>query len=105
MSASWFAGNSGCNRDELMDLVNNLSRQRLEFDESRRELTLQLSAKRDELRQTQDRLHQAEMRTEQIMMQREQLAERMQDDYGIDLADRRRSTDRRRAGTAGADRC
>ena len=74
-------------RDELTDLVNNLSRQRLEFDENRREFTLQLSAKRDELRQTQDRLHQAEMRTEQIMMQREQLAERMQDDYGINLAE------------------
>jgi chromosome segregation protein len=74
------------NRDQLMDLVGTLSRQRLELDESRRETAMALAAKRDELRQVQDRLHQFELRTEQISMQRDQLAERMQDDYGIDLS-------------------
>jgi chromosome segregation protein len=74
------------NRDQLMDLVATLSRQRLEFDESRRENAMALAAKRDELRQVHDRLHQFELRTEQISMQRDQLAERMQDDYGIDLS-------------------
>ena len=73
-------------RDQLTDQLATFNQQRLEVDGKRRELMLELTAKRDQLRLAQDKIHQSEMRIEQINMQRQQLAERMQDDYGIDIA-------------------
>jgi chromosome segregation protein len=73
-------------RDQFTDQLATLNQQRLEVDGKRRESMLELTAKRDQLRLAQDKIHQSEMRIEQINMQRRQLAERMQDDYGIDIA-------------------
>ena len=73
-------------RDQLTDKLATLNQQKLEVDGRRRESALELTAKRDQLRLAQDRIHQSQLRIEQINMQRQQLAERMQDDYGIDIA-------------------
>ncbi len=73
-------------RDQLTDRLATLNQQKLEIDGKRRESALELTAKRDQLRLAQDKIHQSQLRIEQINMQRQQLAERMQDDYGIDLA-------------------
>lgn len=73
-------------REELTDQLNQLTKQRLEIDAERRQVATELNRQRDELRTTQDKIHQSKMRIEQLNMQREQLAERLQDDYGIDIA-------------------
>ena len=73
-------------KDEVADLLTKFTQDRLEVDSERRKLATELTGKRDELRLSQDKMHQAQMRIEQLNMQREQLAERMQDDYGIDIA-------------------
>ena len=73
-------------REELTDQLTQLSQQRDEVDAKRREIAIEQTGKRDLLRLTSDKLHQSKMRIEQILMQRDQLAERMQDDYGIDIA-------------------
>ncbi|MFK7766510.1 MAG: chromosome segregation protein SMC [Mariniblastus sp.] len=73
-------------RDEVADLLTKFTQDRLEVDAERRKLATELTGRRDELRLAQDKSHQAKMRIEQLTMQREQLAERMQDDYGIDIA-------------------
>ena len=73
-------------KDEVADLLMKFTQDRLEVDSERRKLATELTGKRDALRLSQDKMHQAQMRIEQLNMQREQLAERMQDDYGIDIA-------------------
>lgn len=74
-------------RDESADHVQRLTTERAEIDDERRKLAMELSSKRDALRTAQDQTHQATLRIEQLSMQRTQLAERLQDDYGIDVAD------------------
>ena len=64
-----------------------MTTERDEIDDERRKLAMELSSKRDALRTAQDQTHQATLRIEQLSMQRNQLAERLQDDYGIDVAD------------------
>ncbi len=72
-------------RDESADHVQRLTAERAEIDDERRKLAMELSSKRDALRTAQDQTHQATLRIEQLSMQRTQLAERLQDDYGIDV--------------------
>ena len=74
-------------REETADHVQRLTTERDEIDDERRKLAMELSSKRDALRTAQDQTHQATLRIEQLSMQRSQLAERLQDDYGIDVAD------------------
>ena len=74
-------------REETADHVQRLTTERDEIDDERRKLAMELSSKRDALRTAQDQTHQATLRIEQLSMQRNQLAERLQDDYGIDVAD------------------
>ena len=73
-------------RDETADQVQRLTTERGAIDDERRKLAMELASKRDALRTAQDQTHQATLRIEQLSMQRSQLAERLQDDYGIDLA-------------------
>ena len=73
-------------KNELADLLTQFTQDRLSVDTTRREMSTELNADRDLLRSTEEGIHSAKMRIEQIGMQRSQLAERMLDDYGIDLA-------------------
>lgn len=73
-------------KEEVADLLTKSTQDRLEVDAQRRKLATELNSQRDQLRATQDKIHQSKMRVEQLNMQREQLAERMQDDYGIDIS-------------------
>ena len=73
-------------RDEVADLLTKFTQERLEVDANRRKLATELNSQRDQYRTAQDKIHQSKMRIEQLTMQREQLAEKMQDDYGIDIA-------------------
>ena len=73
-------------REEASDQVQSLTTERAEIDDERRKLAMELSSKRDALRTAQDQTHQATLRIEQLAMQRTQLSERLQDDYGIDVA-------------------
>ena len=56
------------------------------FDDQRREVAKSLSAYRGELRELEDKLHKTELKTSHLKMERDKLAERLQEDYGIDIA-------------------
>lgn len=73
-------------KDEVAEVLAKFTQDRLDVDGQRRSLSTQLHALREQLRLAQDNTHHCEMRIEQLNMQRQQLAERMQDDYGIDIA-------------------
>ncbi len=73
-------------RDELTDELTRLTQARSELDAKRRKQAIELSGFRDQLRNVHDQLHQSQMRVEQLTMQREQLAERLREDYGIEIA-------------------
>ena len=73
-------------KDELADVLTKFTQDRLEIDSQRRKQSGELTSQRDQLRLAQDKAHQSKMRIEQINMQREQLAQRMEEDYGIDIA-------------------
>ena len=73
-------------KDELADVLTKFTQDRLEIDAQRRKQSGELSGQRDQLRLAQDKSHQSKMRIEQLNMQREQLAQRMEEDYGIDIA-------------------
>jgi chromosome segregation protein len=72
-------------RESLTDTLTRLTQQRSELDAARRKSAIELSGVRDQNRTVNDHLHQAHLRAEQLTMQRVQLAERLQDDYGIDI--------------------
>lgn len=73
-------------KEELTDRLEKLTQDRLEIDAERRRLATEISGTRDQLRLAQDKSHQAQLRIEQIGMQRDQLAQRMLEDYGIEIA-------------------
>lgn len=73
-------------RETLTDSLTRLTQQRSELDAARRKSAIELSSVRDQNRSVNDQLHQSQLRVEQLTMQRVQLAERLRDDYGIDIA-------------------
>ena len=76
----------GAQRAGFEESLEKITSQKNELDSSRRELALQLNTKRDELRSIQDKQHHLELRTGQLNMERDRLAERLNEDYGIDIA-------------------
>jgi len=68
------------------DAIEGLLKERTEIDTTRREMNLELTAKRDALRQAQDKAHQVKLQIEQLTMQQKQLAERLEEDYGIEIS-------------------
>jgi len=70
----------------LAEKIESLSQKRVDFDSKRRELVKTLHAQRDELRKAEDSLHQSDFEKNQLTMQREQMANRLQEDYGIEIA-------------------
>lgn len=76
----------GSQRAELEEVLEKITSQKNELDANRRELAIQLNSKRDELRGIQDKKHHLELRSGQLNMERDRLAERLNEDYGIDIA-------------------
>ena len=70
---------------QIDDGLASVNQRRLELDEQRRTIANEAREKRDQLRLLQDKIHQAKVKSEQILSQRQQLAERMKDDYGIEI--------------------
>jgi chromosome segregation protein len=73
-------------REEIADVLAKVSQSRTEIDHHRRQASLQLTGLRDRLRIVDERLHGSKMRSEQIEMQRTQLAQRLEEDYGIEIS-------------------
>jgi chromosome segregation protein len=73
-------------QESLVDEVSSLTKKRTEADSQRREVVVTLTGHRDALRLAQERAHQAKLQIDQMSMQRQQLAERLQEDYGIEIA-------------------
>lgn len=74
-------------RVELDDQLKQLTKQRSEADASRKEVASELNAARDRVRTARDRLHEIELRESQLSMERTTLAQRLQDDYGINVSE------------------
>ena len=72
-------------KDEVVDKLEKLNRERLEIDGQRREIATAINERRNLLKLSEDKVNQGKIRIEQIGMQRSQLLERMQEDYDIDL--------------------
>ena len=72
--------------ESVDESLQKLNHSRSELDADRKQVSMELRGKQDQLRLAQDKLHQQKSRIEQLRLQRQQLAERMQDDYGIDIA-------------------
>lgn len=68
------------------EALQKLALQRTDLEAERKKVSSELRGKQDQLRLGQDQVHQAHSRIEQLKLQRKQLAERMQDDYGINIA-------------------
>jgi len=66
--------------------LQKLSLTRSELEADRKQVSMELRGKQEQLRFAQDKVHQQKSRVEQLLLQRQQLAERMLDDYGIDIA-------------------
>ncbi|MEL7496378.1 MAG: chromosome segregation protein SMC [Planctomycetota bacterium] len=73
--------------EEIDDVLSKINDQRLELDAQRRSVATELRGQQDQLRLVKDKIHDAKMRLEQIGSQRQQLAEKMREDYGIEIAD------------------
>lgn len=73
-------------QESLVDELANLTKERTQADTQRRSLLLDLTGQRDSLRLAEEKAHQAKLQIDQMSMQRQQLAERLQEDYGIEIA-------------------
>ncbi len=56
-------------------------------DKQRREVSKVLLDSREQLRRLEDQLHKTELKTSHLQMERTKLVERLQEDYGIDVAE------------------
>ena len=72
--------------ESVDESLQKLNLTRSEMDADRKQVSIELRGKQDQLRLAQDKVHQQKSRIEQLHLQRQQLAERMLDDYGIDIA-------------------
>jgi len=72
-------------KEEHGDELLKINQLRGEVEHQRRESQQILNAKRDQLRLLQEQVHQNQLRMEQLEMQQSQLAERLKDDYNLDL--------------------
>ncbi len=68
------------------DTIEGLLKTRGEIDNKRREMNLELTAQRDAWRLAQDKAHQTTLQIDQLTMQRQQLANRLEEDYGIEIS-------------------
>ena len=71
----------------VTEQLDSVTDEKNSIDEQRREIAKTLTGQREELRQLEDELHKAELATSHLEMERDKLVERLQEDYGIDIAD------------------
>ncbi|MEZ6092988.1 MAG: hypothetical protein R3C03_01945 [Pirellulaceae bacterium] len=74
-------------REELSQQYNELQANRLELDKQRKELSQQLLGLRESIHSDEEKLNKLTLRSQQMEMEREQLASRLQEDYGISVAE------------------
>lgn len=72
--------------ETFTDDLAALTKQRTEAETQRREVAMELTGQRDSLRLLEEKAHQAKLQIDQLSMQRQQLSERLQEDYGIEIA-------------------
>ena len=72
--------------EEMLTALEETNKSRLETDSQRRELLKSLHTERDKLRKSEDALHQNDLEKNQLVMQREQMANRLEEDYGIEIS-------------------
>ena len=73
---------------ETLDVqLQQLTDQRAEIETRRRDLAQHAHRFRDEIRQWKDQVHQIDLQQNQLSLEREQLAQRLRDDYQIDIAE------------------
>jgi len=85
-SATQTIGELNVQQENFADELAVLTKQRTEADTQRREMVLELTGQRDALRLAEEKAHQAKLQIDQLSMQRQQLSERLQEDYGIEIA-------------------
>jgi len=73
-------------KESLADELETLTKKRTDADAERRKASMQLTGQRDALRLIEEKASQAKLQIDQLEMQRQQLAERLQEDYGIEIA-------------------
>ena len=73
-------------RDETAEQLERLGKQKNELDEKRKSEAENLRTSRDAAQKLKDKEYQLQLQVEQLKSQREQLAERLQEDYQIDIA-------------------
>ena len=71
----------------LTTKLEGVSQEKSKHDTDRREIAKTLNDQRDELRGLEDQLHKAELKVSHLNMERQNLVERLQEDYGIDIAE------------------
>ena len=71
----------------ITEKLESVTEQKSKFDEQRREVAQSLMNFREELRGLEDQLHKTELKTSHLTMERDKLAERLQEDYGINIAE------------------
>ena len=74
-------------RDGLASAIEQHASERTAIESRRREASEELSKVRDAFRKIKDQLHQNELRHGQLTLERNQLADRLRDDYEIDIAE------------------
>ena len=72
---------------QVTELLDSVSEKKNAIDQERRSVATELNAKREELRSIEDQFHKAEMTKSQLQMERTKLAERLEEDYGINIAE------------------
>jgi len=72
-------------QQELQSQVNARQRERTELEETRRDRAKQQASVREDIRTRQDQLHQIQLRQQDLDMQRQQLAERIREDYDVEI--------------------
>ena len=73
-------------RQQMDRQLKSLVDQRNQVDATRQEVASRIRQARDAAQKARDRLHEIELRESQLSMERTQLAQRLQDDYGIDVS-------------------
>ena len=73
--------------DAATEKLATVNQQKSKYDTERREIAKTLNDQRDELRDLEEKLHKAELKSSHLKMERDNLVERLQEDYGIDIAE------------------
>ena len=77
--------------ESITDQIETQSADKSDMDAERRRLATELKGRQDQQRLAHQKMHQSQIQIEQLSLQRKQLAERMRDDYDIDISSTEKS--------------